>query len=148
MTTSKKTLKKRSRPSVKKTASTVKKKRVIKKKAKAVKSSPVKKSIKKKGTASGSIKENTDNRMTLDPVLVINNAKSMLDSIDKLVNTDDDVYIDASGVEMVDTAILQLLLAASIKIRSKNHKVVWTKPSDIFLSNATLLGLSEALGVE
>jgi len=148
MTTRKKTVKKKARSTVKKAASTAKQKKVTKKKSRAVKSSPAKKSLKKKESKPRVIKENNNNRMTLNPVLVINNAKSMLETIDKLVDSDDDVYIDASGVEMIDTAILQLLLAATIKIRSANHKVTWNNPSDIFLSNTALLGLSEALGLE
>lgn len=148
MTTRKKTVKKKTRSTVKKAASTVKKKKVTKKKARIVKPSPTKKTPKKKANEPKVIKEKNNNRMILNPVLVINNAKSMLETIDKLVDSDDDVYIDASGVEMIDTAILQLLLAATIKIRSANHIVTWTNPSDIFLSNAALLGLSEALGLE
>jgi anti-anti-sigma regulatory factor len=148
MTTRKKTVKKKARSSVKKSAGPVKKKKVAKKKTRTVKSAPAKKSVKKKPGEPTAAKENDNNRMTLNPVLVINNAKSMLDTIDNLVNSNDDVYIDASAVEMIDTAILQLLLAATIKIRSANHKVIWTEPSDIFLSNATLLGLSEAMGLE
>ena len=148
MTTRKKTVKKKARSAVKKSAAPVKKKKVANKKSRTIKSAPAKKSVKKKPSKSTAVKENNKNHMTLNPVLVINNAKSMLESIDSLVNSNDDVYIDASDVEMIDTAILQLLLAATIKIRSANHKVIWTAPSDIFISNATLLGLSEAMGLE
>lgn len=148
MTTNKKTVKKKARSSVKKTGPTVKKKKVAKKKTRTVKAAPAKSATKNKITKPKTSKQELNNSLTLDSVLVINNAKSLLQDINQLVATNKDISIDASSVEMIDTAILQLLLAATIKIRSSNHKVNWINPSDNFISNASLLGLSESLGIK
>ena len=83
--------------------------------------------------------------LTLDSVAVINNAKALYDELGKLTNTD--VNIDASAVEMIDTAILQLLYAFVIKVTSSNHKINWIKPSDEIISRARLLGLSRNMGI-
>jgi len=83
--------------------------------------------------------------LTLDSVAVINNAKVLYEEFGKLTNTD--VNIDASAVEMIDTAILQLLYAFVIKVTSNNHKINWINPSDEFISRASLLGLSRNMGI-
>lgn len=85
--------------------------------------------------------------LKLDPVLVINNAKALSGDLEKLIKNNEDINIDASAVEMVDTAILQLLLTMTIKIKSSKHQVHWINPSAIFISNASLLGMSEPLGL-
>lgn len=118
---------------------TTKKTKTAKKKARSAK--PV---TKKKAVKPGHIKEQM---LKLDPVLVINNAKSLSQDFSLLINSNQDINIDASGVEMIDTAVLQLLLTITIKLRSTNHKVNWINPSAIFISNASLLGLTESFGL-
>ena len=83
--------------------------------------------------------------LTLDSVAVINNAKALYEELGKVTNTD--INIDASAVEMIDTAILQLLYAFVIKVTSNNHKINWINPSDEFISRASLLGLSRNMGI-
>lgn len=85
--------------------------------------------------------------MVLNPVLVINNAKLLSQDFTQLLQNNGDINIDASAVEMIDTATLQLLLAVTNKVRTSKHEVHWLNPSDIFISNVTLLGLSESLGL-
>ena len=116
-----------------------KKAKVAKKKAK-----PAKSVAKKKSDKTDSIKENT---LKLDPVLVINNAKTLSQEFGYLIDGTQDISIDASAVEMIDTAILQLLLTITIKVRSTDHKVHWINPSAIFISNVSLLGLSKPFGM-
>lgn len=113
-----------------------KKTKVAKKKAKPV--------AKKKSVKAESIKEKT---LKLDPVLVINNAKTLSQEFGYLTDGTQDINIDASAVEMIDTAILQLLLTITIKLRSTNHKIHWINPSAIFISNVSLLGLSKPFGL-
>jgi len=123
---------------------TVKKVKTKKKKVAKKKSSPVKPVAKKKLTKKKSSKKQT---LVLSPVLVINNAKALLNECSQIIKNDQDISIDASAVEMIDTAILQILLAMTIKVKSSNHKVHWINPSDIFISNASLLGLSKPFGI-
>ena len=83
--------------------------------------------------------------LALDSVVVINDAKALYEELAKIINTD--VNIDASAVEMIDTAILQLLYTFVMKVTSANHKVNWINPSDEFISRARLIGLSRNVGV-
>jgi len=142
MTTDKKTVKKKARSSVKKAGSSTKKKKVTTKKTKPAKSSAQKKSAKPKKT-----RKDSNKTLILNAVLVINNARPLSQEFSQLIKTNEDISIDASAVEMIDTAILQLLLATTIKIKSSNHKVNWIKPSEKFIASASLLGLSEPLGI-
>lgn len=121
-----------------KKAPVVRKKRVPKKKSTPRKSTgiPAK-------TTSG--KQPDVQTLTLDSVVVINNARALYEEFSKISSTD--VNINASAVEMIDTAILQLLYAFFIKVNSSNHKVNWIDPSDEFKSRATLLGLSQNMGL-
>lgn len=142
MTTNRKTIQKKASSPAKKRNPSVKKKKAIKKK-----SGPARPAAQKISTQEKPLKIEANKALTLNPVLVINNAKSLSQDLDKLVKSNKDINIDASAVEMIDTATLQLLLAATIKINSSNHKVNWNSPSDKFISSASLLGLSELLGI-
>ena len=116
------------------------KKRVAKKKR-----APTKKSANNSRAKSTAGKKPLTHTLKLDSVAVINNAKALYEELGKLTNTD--VNIDASAVEMIDTAILQLLYAFVIKVTSTNHRINWINPSDEFISRARLLGLSRNLGI-
>jgi anti-anti-sigma regulatory factor len=83
--------------------------------------------------------------LTLGSVVVINDAKALYEELSKVNDTD--VNIDASGVEMVDTAILQLLYAFVMKITSDNHRINWVNPSEEFIARTNLLGLSRIMGI-
>ena len=151
---------------------TTKKKKVSKKKAvskklalkdkvikkKDVKDEPIKKRTakkravkkdpeKEKSAGKGVAKDISNKTLVLDPVLVINNAKSLSLELNQFVESNADISIDASAVEMIDTAILQLLLAVTTKVRLSKHEVNWVNPSDMFISSASLLGLSKLLRV-
>jgi len=131
----------RKKATTKKTSSTAKKTKVSKKK-----STPAK-NTKKISVESDKSINSSMQPLILNPVLVINNAKSLIQDFSKLAATNKDIYIDASAVEMIDTAILQLLLAFTIKVKSTNNKINWINPSDKFISNASLLGLSKQLNL-
>lgn len=126
------------------------KKKTVTAKAAIKKNAPKKKAAKKasKKTQKKTEPKTLPNKtMMLNPVLVINNAKSLSQDFTQLLQNSGDISIDASAVEMIDTAILQLLLAVTIKVRTSKHEVHWLNPSDTFISNVTLLGLSESLGL-
>ncbi len=116
------------------------KKRVVKKKRaparNMARNTPVKPASRRKSSA---------HTLKLDSIAAINNAKALHEEFGKFI--DDDVKIDASAVEMIDTAVFQLLYAFVIKVTSSNHKVEWINPSDEFISRARLLGLSRHLGI-
>ena len=119
----------------------VRKKRVSKKKVVAKK-----KTAKRSSAATTSTRRTSAQTITLDSVAVINNAKTLYEEFCQ-ITTNTDVNIDASAVEMIDTAVLQMLYAFVVKIESSNHKVNWIKPSDEFVSRTTLLGLNQHMGI-
>lgn len=57
------------------------------------------------------------------------------------------VVIDASEVEAVDGAAVQLLVAFSQHAAVEGCEIEWLNPSEDFLSAARLTGLNEALGL-
>lgn len=57
------------------------------------------------------------------------------------------VTIDASGVEEVDTAGMQLILSLVNQLHSQSLKTEWHSPSDVVLQTADILGMSEALAL-
>ena len=57
------------------------------------------------------------------------------------------VVVDASKVESIDTAALQLLVAFAKSRREQSRAVDWQKPSSVFCETATLLNLNEPLGI-
>ncbi len=116
------------------------KKKVARKKRTAAKSTAKKARVQPDDDNSSSV-----HTLKLDSVIVINNAKALYEEFAKAINTD--VNIDASAVEMIDTAILQLLYAFVIKVTSTNHKINWINPSDEFISRTNLLGLSRNMGI-
>lgn len=142
MTNSKKTTVARNKASSKRTATVSKTapKSAVKKTRK--KSSPKKPKV--KNTRSKKISNQT---LVLNPVLIINDAKELSQDFNQLLQNNGDISIDASAVEMIDTAILQLLLAVTNKAKVSKQKIQWLKPSESFTSSVTLLGLSEALGL-
>lgn len=123
------------------------KKTTTKKRAVAKKKPSPAKSVAKKKVAKKKPAKQEQQTLRLDPVLVINNAKALSKELNALLNNNEDINIDASKVEMVDTAILQLLLAITLELKSKQHQVHWIKPSPIFISNASLLGINNHLGL-
>ena len=55
------------------------------------------------------------------------------------------VTIDASSVERVDTAILQILTAFIIERKKQGKVVEWTSPSEVFYRAASLIDLANHL---
>ena len=87
-------------------------------------------------------------KINLDSVLVINDAQTMYTRLGALLESKQDITIDASAVEMVDTAILQLFFAFTVKVKSQNREVIWIKPSDEMMSRVTTLNLQAGLGLD
>ncbi len=57
------------------------------------------------------------------------------------------VVVDASKVESIDTAALQLLVAFAKSRREQSRAVDWQTPSSAFCETATLLNLNEPRGI-
>ena len=78
----------------------------------------------------------------------IGKIEELQEQLSAALDQKSDVEIDASNVEAVDTASLQLLVAF-VNSRWKQEKsVVWKEPSDEFISRTGLTGLTEVLGIQ
>lgn len=89
----------------------------------------------------------TSNRLVLESSLVINKAADFYEILNKLVASGEAIEIDASKVEIIDSAILQLIFAFALTLKENNIKLSWHKPTDNLLSKASILGLTEQLGL-
>ncbi len=89
-----------------------------------------------------------ETRLVLDSIITVNDAQTMYTQLRSLLKLKQDITIDASAVEMLDTAILQLLLAFVNKIKAQNRVVVWSKPSEEMINRATTLNLQAGLGLD
>lgn len=56
--------------------------------------------------------------------------------------------LDGSELQRLDTAAIQLLLAFTTKLGSKETNFSWQSPSPALLKTADLLGLKEALSIK
>lgn len=138
-------------------------------KKKTIRSRSVKKNaVKEKTIKSSSVKKNTvkekankkdqkpvarspaktENKITLNSVLAINDAKTLYAELGDMLKAKRDIFIDASAVEMVDAAILQMLLAFIQKSQLQSISVTWVKSSKEFVSRAEILDLTGALGLK
>lgn len=113
------------------------------------KSKPKKiKSEKKNKTAKTVTNEaSSTNQFVLESSLIINNASDVYESLKKLVVNGQAVEIDASKVEVIDSAILQLFLSFVLKLKENDVKISWYKPTEGLLNKASILGLTEQLGL-
>jgi len=124
-------------------------------KGKAIKKTKNKKTKKKKAKVKTNQKDKIqeeklktdETSLVLDSIITINDAQTMYTQLNSLLELKQDITIDASAVEMLDTAILQLLLAFVNKIKAQNRQVVWTKPSEEMVNRATTLRLQAELGL-
>ncbi len=129
--------------------SSVKKKRAVTKKKTVTRKSTAKKKkpVVKKKVGKPVNRPGSNKTLALEPVLVINDAEVMYTRLKEILVDDKPVIIDASMVEMVDTAILQLLLAFVNQLHANNTEVLWDSPSSEFCNRVDTLGLVDSLGL-
>ena len=116
------------------------------------KKSPEKKVAKKAASrkpAKSTERNNGQMILMLDPVLVINNASDTRKKFSSFLDrSDTEIVIDASLVEMIDTAMIQLLFSLISGLKSKNVEIVWRSPSSEFVSRVRSLGLVEIFNID
>lgn len=64
-----------------------------------------------------------------------------------LTSVESPVKIDASSVEEIDTAGMQLLLAMLNQLKSQSIEAQWDSPSEVLVQTADILGMSDALSL-
>jgi ABC-type transporter Mla MlaB component len=81
----------------------------------------------------------------LDPVITITEAGNLYKHLQSYIDSVGDVTIDASKVQMIDMAGLQLLLVFARELGKFQRKVHWQNPSSVFRQAAELMDLSKCL---
>ncbi len=90
----------------------------------------------------------SESKITLDATLNIQTVGILYDQFEKMFDTQKTIEIDASSVESIDTASLQLITVfkqAGIKLQKE---ISIDFPSDKFIEAAEILGLAELLEVD
>ena len=64
-----------------------------------------------------------------------------------LESVESPVTIDASSIEEIDTAGMQLVLSLVNQLHSQSFDTQWQSPTDVLLQTADVLGMSEALAL-
>ena len=65
----------------------------------------------------------------------------------KLLDQDEDIVIDASQVNVIDTSTMQLLVCLSREADRRQHPVQIQEVSDNFANVAKVLGIEAMLGI-
>lgn len=86
--------------------------------------------------------------ITLPASLTIQSvAADHKDLSERITEIEASVQIDASAVEEIDTAGMQLLLALVNEFNTQSVKAEWQSPSEVLIQTASILGMSEALAL-
>lgn len=86
-----------------------------------------------------------DPGLTLAPQCALRDADDLKTALKPLLDLPQEVTIDASAVQRIDTATLQLLVAFVVTRRAASRGVRWRAPSEALISSAWRLGLQEPL---
>ncbi|MCF6324502.1 MAG: STAS domain-containing protein [Gammaproteobacteria bacterium] len=84
-----------------------------------------------------------DNTIDCGDLLDISMVNEINQKLKDALSSGDDISIDISNIERIDTAGAQMLCAFYQDAKSKKIKCEWTTPSDIFSKSIKQLGLSE-----
>ncbi len=87
-------------------------------------------------------------KISLDASLNIQNVVHMQEQLINALHGNEQIEIDASAVNSVDTASMQLLVVLKQEAIKNNKEVIFDFPSDRFVEAAQLLGIAEMLAVD
>ena len=86
--------------------------------------------------------------LMLDPTMVIAQAADLHERLCSLLDENQAIGIEASEVNIIDTANLQLLFAFLRERAARNHETIIHRPSTAFINAARSLGMLECLALE
>lgn len=87
------------------------------------------------------------NILVLDSELNIAATADLYDRMQPFLDQKEEILLDASKVEVVDSAALQLLLVFVREAQERSISTRWESASKKFLNTVTLLGFQQHLGV-
>nr|WP_305908320.1 STAS domain-containing protein [Methylomarinum sp. Ch1-1]MDP4521142.1 STAS domain-containing protein [Methylomarinum sp. Ch1-1] len=86
--------------------------------------------------------------LLLDSTLTIAHVAALHQDMIARLDSREKIEIDASRVNSIDTAVMQLLIVLKISALKAGKEVVIDFPSENFIEAAELLGLAEMLDVD
>lgn len=75
----------------------------------------------------------------------IRDARRLHECLNHALASSTDVVLDASRIERVDTAVLQVLVGFARALRERGCRLAWHSPSPELLQAARVLGLEQQL---
>ncbi len=90
----------------------------------------------------------TESGLSLAPQCTLRDAEALKATLAPLLEQPQDVVIDASAVQRIDTATLQLLVAFVVTRAAAQRAVRWRAPSEALVSSAARLGLVVAMRLD
>jgi phospholipid transport system transporter-binding protein len=92
------------------------------------------------------LQQSGETRLSFEPVLDISHAIQLRAELDRALSSRVPISLDASRVERVDTAAVQLLAVFCRSARDAGLKPRWHATSEAMREATALLGLGDALG--
>ncbi|HEY7773499.1 MAG TPA: STAS domain-containing protein [Marinagarivorans sp.] len=88
--------------------------------------------------------------LELPEILTVAHVQALHEQLEALIDDEnnDSIVAHAKSVRRVDTAGLQLLLAAKAAATERQITWVWDQPSEVLLDGARLLGMTAQLDIQ
>lgn len=93
-------------------------------------------------------REDQPDVIVLDSSMTIADVATLKDMLKCYADSEQDLALDGSQVETIDTVSMQLLLAFIKQLESNDCVVSWQEPSTAICNSAQLLGLEQKLGLD
>ena len=84
----------------------------------------------------------------LDKISDISKSEAIHEKLESFLNSGSEIRIDASQVDRIDTAVLQMLISLSRTLEKQHLSAPIFNPSDNFMSTVKLMGVKEHLKIE
>jgi len=92
--------------------------------------------------------ENQPGIIVLDSSMTITDVATLKDTLKCYADSDQDLTLDGSQVESIDTVSMQLLLAFIKQLENNDCMVNWQAPATAICNVAQVLGLEQELGLD
>jgi ABC-type transporter Mla MlaB component len=99
-------------------------------------------------SSSSSKQEESPFLIELDSAITIRDVSELLEQLNNISPDKNELVFEASKVERVDTAALQLLSGFYLFAIDAGKKVIWNRPSEALCKAVELLGLTKVINMQ
>lgn len=86
--------------------------------------------------------------VSLNSTLTIRDVAELMDELNQIDDTHNEIIFESELLERVDTAALQLLLGFYLFATDAGKKVIWNKPSEALCHAIEILGLKKFFNIK